>query len=144
MLCDKCGNDHPGHDCSKYVDYLKLDNAGMAYDVGVPHGSTICEAVWYPCDKTCMLPAACKGHIECQCRDYYGNEFYRLLTMSNASALLWKTKMRIYQIGDDDITKVNRVESRKPSINACPECGADIAHEGGCMSCYSCGWSACG
>ncbi|WP_171804982.1 hypothetical protein [Mahella australiensis] len=25
----------------------------------------------------------------------------------------------------------------------CPECGDRLAHEGGCVTCYSCGWSAC-
>jgi len=27
--------------------------------------------------------------------------------------------------------------------NICPECGARVAHEGGCKTCYSCGYSAC-
>lgn len=26
----------------------------------------------------------------------------------------------------------------------CPECGAEIQYEGGCISCHSCGWSQCG
>lgn len=26
----------------------------------------------------------------------------------------------------------------------CPECGAPVPHEGGCISCYQCGWSKCG
>jgi ribonucleoside-diphosphate reductase alpha chain len=25
----------------------------------------------------------------------------------------------------------------------CPDCGAPLAHESGCMICYNCGWSAC-
>jgi ribonucleoside-diphosphate reductase alpha chain len=25
----------------------------------------------------------------------------------------------------------------------CPDCGAPLAHESGCMICYVCGWSAC-
>jgi hypothetical protein len=25
----------------------------------------------------------------------------------------------------------------------CPDCGAPLAHESGCMTCYVCGWSAC-
>jgi hypothetical protein len=31
-------------------------------------------------------------------------------------------------------------------INAegrCPMCGAKLIHESGCVTCYSCGWSAC-
>lgn len=168
MPCSKCGNEHPGHDCTKFVNRLKLDNAGVAYKVGVPHGCTICEAIWYPCDRTCVWPDVCKGHIECQCVDHHGKEFYRLLTMNNSSSLMWETKMRIYKI-DGEITRVNRVDSRRPALMAeecekkglplteeawnqdhirelisCPECGSPIACERSCMTCYSCGWSACG
>lgn len=25
----------------------------------------------------------------------------------------------------------------------CPVCGAELVHESGCVTCYSCGWSAC-
>lgn len=28
-------------------------------------------------------------------------------------------------------------------LGVCPECGADLAHESGCLSCYECGWSKC-
>ncbi len=28
-------------------------------------------------------------------------------------------------------------------MGACPECGASVEHEGGCISCKSCGWSRC-
>lgn len=28
--------------------------------------------------------------------------------------------------------------------NTCPECGNWLSHEGGCTSCKSCGWGACG
>lgn len=27
--------------------------------------------------------------------------------------------------------------------NGCPNCGEPISHEGGCLSCYACGWSKC-
>jgi len=26
----------------------------------------------------------------------------------------------------------------------CPECKTELAHESGCLTCYGCGWSACG
>ncbi|WP_042833838.1 hypothetical protein [Thermoanaerobacter sp. YS13] len=25
----------------------------------------------------------------------------------------------------------------------CPVCGSKLVHESGCVTCYSCGWSAC-
>lgn len=40
-------------------------------------------------------------------------------------------------------------EGRKQAKEAlasgcCPECGGQIAYEGGCEKCYSCSWSNCG
>lgn len=38
------------------------------------------------------------------------------------------------------------VKDSKPGVHplgVCPECGADLAHESGCLSCYDCGWSKC-
>jgi len=26
----------------------------------------------------------------------------------------------------------------------CPECGAPVVHEAGCVVCYNCGWAMCG
>jgi len=30
------------------------------------------------------------------------------------------------------------------TLEACLECGAPVAHQGGCVTCYSCGWAVCG
>ncbi|MPM61296.1 hypothetical protein SDC9_108154 [bioreactor metagenome] len=30
------------------------------------------------------------------------------------------------------------------SIRYCPECGAKVTHEGGCVICRNCGYSKCG
>lgn len=30
------------------------------------------------------------------------------------------------------------------NTSVCPECGAEVQHEGGCVQCKSCGWSRCG
>lgn len=30
------------------------------------------------------------------------------------------------------------------TLQDCPECGAPLAHAGGCVNCYSCGWAVCG
>lgn len=29
-------------------------------------------------------------------------------------------------------------------MKECPLCGANLAHECGCVTCYACGWAACG
>lgn len=29
-------------------------------------------------------------------------------------------------------------------MKECPNCGAELVHEGGCTHCVECGWSACG
>lgn len=34
-------------------------------------------------------------------------------------------------------------EAEKNNKKVCPECGTELAHEGGCSMCYGCGWSAC-
>lgn len=30
------------------------------------------------------------------------------------------------------------------TLQTCLECGAPVAHQGGCITCYSCGWAVCG
>ena len=40
-----------------------------------------------------------------------------------------------------DVTKTLQ-EIQNTSV--CPECGAEVQHEGGCVQCKSCGWSRCG
>lgn len=45
--------------------------------------------------------------------------------------------------------KTYDVEAKKPGIDAknegaCPECGSNVEHEGGCMVCRNCGYSKCG
>jgi ribonucleoside-diphosphate reductase alpha chain len=44
---------------------------------------------------------------------------------------------------EDNPTIDNRVD---PYTNgsACPECGHELEHEGGCSVCRNCGWSHCG
>ena len=36
-----------------------------------------------------------------------------------------------------------RVDSGIKILTTCPECGATVAHEGGCLTCKHCGWSKC-
>ena len=50
----------------------------------------------------------------------------------------------LYVEEDDSVEKDNyEVQSVVTSGDKCPECGADIIHEGGCVQCISCGWSKC-
>lgn len=36
------------------------------------------------------------------------------------------------------------VPSNSSEIKKCPDCGAKVSHEGGCVICPECGWSKCG
>ena len=36
------------------------------------------------------------------------------------------------------------VEEKEETTSVCPECGAKLAHESGCVICYKCGYSKCG
>lgn len=51
----------------------------------------------------------------------------------------------------DSVEYVDKVESVSSEVHkeatsdaVCPECGAPVEHEGGCMICQSCGYSKCG
>lgn len=39
---------------------------------------------------------------------------------------------------------VNKTLQEIQHTSLCPECGAEVQHEGGCVQCKSCGWSRCG
>ena len=43
-------------------------------------------------------------------------------------------------------TQINAKSNLKEieNVSVCPECGAEVQHEGGCVQCKSCGWSRCG
>lgn len=49
-----------------------------------------------------------------------------------------KSELGVYT--SDQIIKTDK--SAK-SYSKCPECGAEVSHEGGCVQCPSCGWSKC-
>jgi ribonucleoside-diphosphate reductase alpha chain len=38
---------------------------------------------------------------------------------------------------------ITKKEQKELSKNICPECGANLIHEGGCSSCMECGWTKC-
>ena len=35
-------------------------------------------------------------------------------------------------------------DANPAKLRVCPECGAEVAHEGGCVICHQCGYSKCG
>lgn len=39
---------------------------------------------------------------------------------------------------------INKTLQEIQNTSVCPECGAEVQHEGGCVQCKSCGWSRCG
>lgn len=53
-----------------------------------------------------------------------------------------KCELGVYT--SDQITRTTELKQEKQTIiNVCPECGAEISHENGCIQCKSCGWSKC-
>ncbi len=55
-----------------------------------------------------------------------------------------KANGEVAEIQKKEVTEIEGSDS--PHIaetSACPECGASVAHEGACLTCYSCGWSRC-
>ena len=49
-----------------------------------------------------------------------------------------KSELGVYT--SDQIIKADKPAK---SYSKCPECGAEVSHEGGCVQCPSCGWSKC-
>lgn len=45
---------------------------------------------------------------------------------------------------DDEEEIVEEIKNTEPTIQyECPECGKELAFEGGCVICHNCGWSRC-
>lgn len=58
----------------------------------------------------------------------------------SCSDIMSKTLAEFYKQGtDENYCVLNAVND----ISKCPECGAPVRHEGGCIQCLSCGWSKC-
>ena len=58
----------------------------------------------------------------------------------SCSDIMSKTLAEFYKQGtDENYCVLNAVND----ISKCPECGAPVRHEGGCVQCLSCGWSKC-
>lgn len=58
----------------------------------------------------------------------------------SCSDIMSKTLAEFYKQGTDENYHVLNVVN---DISKCPECGAPVRHEGGCVQCLSCGWSKC-
>ena len=58
----------------------------------------------------------------------------------SCSDIMSKTLAEFYkQDTDENYPMLNIIND----ISECPECGAPVRHEGGCVQCLSCGWSKC-
>lgn len=70
------------------------------------------------------------------------------MAIGNALMDMW------HEMQDDITDEADEPNESKPEIMAepvviggvsvCPECGAELVREGGCVQCKSCGWSKCG
>ena len=77
------------------------------------------------------------------------------MAVGNALLDMWKEMQEQIADRDDDfefiepLSKPKQIKpDKKPIITEinvakCPECGAPITHEGGCVQCKNCGWSKC-
>ena len=62
------------------------------------------------------------------------------MAIGNALVDMWKELNEAFPTQIDVQQKLKEIEN----VSVCPECGAEVQHEGGCVQCKSCGWSRCG
>ena len=62
------------------------------------------------------------------------------MAIGNALVDMWKELNEAFPTQIDVQPKLKEIEN----VSVCPECGAEVQHEGGCVQCKSCGWSRCG
>ena len=62
------------------------------------------------------------------------------MAIGNALVDMWKELNEVFPTQIDVQSKLKEIEN----VSVCPECGAEVQHEGGCVQCKSCGWSRCG
>lgn len=62
------------------------------------------------------------------------------MAIGNALVDMWKELNEAFPTQIDVKSKLKEIEN----VSVCPECGAEVQHEGGCVQCKSCGWSRCG
>ena len=62
------------------------------------------------------------------------------MAIGNALVDMWEELNEAFPTQIDVKSKLKEIEN----VSVCPECGAEVQHEGGCVQCKSCGWSRCG
>lgn len=62
------------------------------------------------------------------------------MAIGNALIDMWEELNGAFPTSIDAESNLNKIEN----VSVCPECGAEVYHEGGCVQCKSCGWSRCG
>lgn len=62
------------------------------------------------------------------------------MAIGNALIDMWEELNGAFPTPIDAESNLNKIEK----VSVCPECGAEVYHEGGCVQCKSCGWSRCG
>lgn len=62
------------------------------------------------------------------------------MAIGNALVDMWRELNEAFPTQIDVQSKLKEIEN----VTVCPECGAEVQHEGGCVQCKSCGWSRCG
>lgn len=62
------------------------------------------------------------------------------MAIGNALIDMWEELNGAFPTSIDAESNLKEIEN----VSVCPECGAEVYHEGGCVQCKSCGWSRCG
>lgn len=62
------------------------------------------------------------------------------MAIGNALVDMWEELNEAFPTQIDVQSKLKEIGN----VSVCPECGAEVQHEGGCVQCKSCGWSRCG
>ena len=52
-------------------------------------------------------------------------------------------QFKVNYLNQPEITQLKIDNEIKIEIAKCPECGAELSHTGGCITCYNCGWTKC-
>lgn len=134
----ECGS---GGGCERNLTFISR-LMSLALRGGIPIESIIDQAMSIKpckayCDRTKLIGDTSKGT---SCPSALGNAMLDLYD---------KIQNRVFDDSEDEVEEYpneNLPYTETPDIlkQHCPECGAELYHEGGCNICKSCGWSKCG